>query len=111
MMPVTLETCLVFEIAICLAYMMLAKTDPVHAASHIFAGYVEELPLQQDEEDLLHLLVMSRLVQSVTMSAFSSFKDPTNEYLKITATTGWVLLADLEKMGQEEFMRRLKNPK
>jgi hypothetical protein len=44
------------------------------------------------------------------MSAYSFFKDPTNEYLTITATTGWTLLSQLEAMGPEEFLNRLKNP-
>ena len=35
------------QIAICMAYMMLAKEDPVAVAAQIYAGYVEHVKLTE----------------------------------------------------------------
>lgn len=103
-----LYTCLVFELAICIAYLMLGKTDPVATASHIYKGYVAQIPLTEVENAVLPCLVAARLVQSVTMSAFSHSKDPTNDYLLITAKTGWDALRLVTGMEEEIFLQRLK---
>ena len=57
---------------------------------------------------VLPCLVAARLVQSVTMSAFSHSKDPTNDYLLITAKTGWDALRLVTGMEEEIFLQRLK---
>jgi hypothetical protein len=107
------HTCLVFELAICIAYMLLGKDDVQAVARHIYKGYAARIPLTPDEKALLHCLIAARLAQSVTMGlaprpapraprpaprggrrggpaagAYSHSKDPTNDYLLVTAKTG-----------------------
>jgi len=61
------HTCLVFELAICIAYMLLGKDDVQAVARHIYKGYAARIPLTPDEKALLHCLIAARLAQSVTM--------------------------------------------
>lgn len=101
-------TCIVFELAICLAYLMLGKDDPIGTAQHIYAGYVQEFELTKEEKEMLHTLVCSRMVQSVTMGAYSYSKDPGNEYLLITAKTGWELLELLDTISPADFLAKME---
>ncbi|EKX42325.1 hypothetical protein GUITHDRAFT_111600 [Guillardia theta CCMP2712] len=101
-------TCLIFELAICMAYLMLGKKDILTTATHIYAGYNKEVSLTQDEKEILHCLICSRLVQSLTLGAYSFSKDPTNEYLLVTAQTGWVALEALMAIREDDFLKRME---
>lgn len=79
---------------------MLDKEDLLATAKHIIKGYVAHRPLEDREQRLLHTLTMSRLAQSVIMSAYSFSKDPTNEYLLVTAKPGWRALEQLLAMDE-----------
>ena len=70
--------------AICIAYMMLGKTDPMGTAASIYKGYLTQMDLTPDEKEILPCLVAARLVQvslccssCVLLShALSSFRNP-----------------------------------
>jgi len=104
------HTCLVFELAICIAYMMLGKTNILSVAASIYQGYITRIPLTPDEKSLLHCLIAARLAQSVTMGAYSYSQDPGNEYLLITSKTGWDALAQLWTISEADFEARLDAP-
>lgn len=51
----TQHSCYVFELAICICYMMLltAETDPLDAGGHVIAGYNTVRPLPDVELSIL----------------------------------------------------------
>lgn len=109
----------IFELAILTAYSILPSValldDPDHddsaelsrllaAARAVISGYTSVFStLSSLELSLLHTLIRARLAQSVTMSAYSHSKDPTNDYLLVTARPGWNTLRLLETIDSTHF--------
>ena len=62
------ESHTLFELAVCTAYAMLGKTDPVAAAAQVVGGYHRVNPLTEHELELLYDLIAMRLCTSVTIS-------------------------------------------
>ena len=95
----------VAEIAIAMAYIMLDKADILRDASLLLAGYCKVCPLDEVELKVLRTLISCRLACSSTMSAYSSSKDPENEYLVVTQEPGWKCLEHFVEMPQEEVFK------
>lgn len=92
----------VFEVAIVIMYMMIESKDPLRAGGHVLAGFESVVPLMGEERNALFLLVCGRFAQSLVMAAHTVLMHPENEeYLMITAKTGWKHLVKLLEMGQE----------
>lgn len=92
----------VFEVAIAIMYMMIESKDPLSVGGHILAGFESVVPLTPKERDALFLLVCGRYAQSLVVAAHTTLLHPENEeYLMITAKTGWKHLMMLVEMGQE----------
>jgi len=86
----------VADLAVCCAYSMLGKPDPVGAAAAIVRGYHERRPLREDELAVLFELIRARLVISAVMAAWQLEQAPGNEYLQISQGQVWSLLELLE---------------
>ncbi|XP_063170581.1 hydroxylysine kinase isoform X2 [Candoia aspera] len=92
----------VFEVAIALMYMMIESEEPLQVGGHILAGFESVVPLTAEERAALFLLVCGRYVQSLVVATHTTLLHPENEeYLMITAKTGWKQLMMLVEMGQE----------
>lgn len=92
----------VFEVAITIMYMMVESENPVPAGGHVLAGFESVVPLTAVERGALFLLVCSRFCQSLVMAEYSCQLHPENEeYLMITAKTGWKRLRQMFDMGQK----------
>ncbi|XP_058012167.1 hydroxylysine kinase [Ahaetulla prasina] len=92
----------VFEVAIAIMYMMIESKDPLSVGGHILAGFESVVPLTPEERSALFLLVCGRYAQSLVVAAHTTLLHPENEeYLMITAKTGWKHLMMLVEMGQE----------
>ncbi|XP_036591953.1 hydroxylysine kinase [Trichosurus vulpecula] len=92
----------VFELAITIMYMMIESKDSLAAGGHVLAGFESVIPLTAEERGALFLLVSSRFSQSLVMAAYTCQLYPENEdYLMITAKTGWKHLQNLLSMGQK----------
>ncbi|XP_069837871.1 hydroxylysine kinase [Dendropsophus ebraccatus] len=92
----------VFEVAITIMYMMIESTDPLPVGGYVLAGYESVVPLTKEEKDALFTLVCCRFAQSLVMARYSVLLCPQNEeYLMITAKTGWKHLMTLLDMGKE----------
>ncbi|ETE66643.1 Aminoglycoside phosphotransferase domain-containing protein 1, partial [Ophiophagus hannah] len=92
----------VFEVAIAIMYMMIESKDPLLVGGHILAGFESVVPLTPEERAALFLLVCGRYAQSLVVAAHTTLLHPENEeYLMITAKTGWKHLMMLVEMGQE----------
>lgn len=85
----------VCDLAVALAYAMLAKPDPVDAAATVVRGYHEVFPLAEPEVDAVYTLAVTRLAMSVCYSACQSRQAPRNDYLNITTKPAWDLLERL----------------
>jgi len=77
-------TSLINELAICLAYALFDKDEPLKWAEYIVKGYHQEQPLLKQELDLLYYLVAGRLVTSLCFSSYDIKQQPDNEYIVIS---------------------------
>ncbi|KAM3828071.1 hydroxylysine kinase isoform 1-T3 [Vipera latastei] len=92
----------VFEVAITIMYMMIESREPLLVGGHVLAGFESVVPLTPEERAALFLLVCGRYAQSLVVAAHTTLLHPENEeYLMITAKTGWKHLMMLVEMGQE----------
>merc|ERR1719400_1907273 len=88
-------------------YMMTRCTvvDPHKAGSWVVAGYIKHRQLPVLERRLLRVAVAARYAQSLVMGAYSYSQDPGNEYLLITAHTGWQTLAAFWAVDQKTLYK------
>lgn len=94
---------LVFELAIVITYMMIESMNPLDVGGPVIAGFESIFPLNADERNALYTLVLSRFSQSLVYARFAVLQQPENEeYLMITAKTGFKLLQLLWEKGKEE---------
>ncbi|HWU00141.1 MAG TPA: aminotransferase class III-fold pyridoxal phosphate-dependent enzyme, partial [Terriglobales bacterium] len=90
-----MQSALIGELAIACAYAILDSAAPLIDAGRIAAAYHQAMPLQEAEIDLLHDLILMRLVTSVTMSASRRDRAADNAYLAISEAPAWNLLRRL----------------
>lgn len=96
----------VFELAITIMYMMIESTTPLEVGGPVIAGFESIFPLNPDERDALYTLVLCRFCQSLVYARYSVQMQPENEqYLMITAKTGYTLLQLLWEKGEKEVMK------
>ena len=86
-------TATVCDLAIAITYGVMGCREPLEAAVHIVRGFHEAFPLRENELELLHTLVGTRLLISLTSSAINRNLYPENEYLLISEAPGRNLLA------------------
>ncbi|RPJ64873.1 MAG: alanine--glyoxylate aminotransferase, partial [Acidobacteria bacterium] len=94
-----LHSIAVADLAVCCAYSMLGKPDPVGAAAAVVRGYHERRPLEEAELGVLFELIRARLVISAVMAACQLEQAPGNEYLRISQGQVWSLLERLERVS------------
>jgi len=90
-----LETWTVAELAIAGAYAAMGTADPVGAIAEVAGGYHAELPLSDEELEVLLPLVRLRLAVSVTNSAHQRIVERDNAYLTVSEAPAWQLLERL----------------
>lgn len=83
---------LIGEMAVAAAYAILDADDPLDATAHMLGAYHKELPLHEEEVDLLFDLIALRLVTSVTISAERRPRIDGNPYLNISEKPAWDML-------------------
>jgi Ser/Thr protein kinase RdoA (MazF antagonist) len=88
------------ELAVAAAYASLGSSDPRGVISAVQAGFEEELPLTDDERNVVEDLVALRLCTSVALSAHQSSLAPDDPYLTVSEAPAWALLARLERDGE-----------
>ena len=66
------------ELAICLAYLMMDRDDPLQAADTVIEAYAAEQPLAREEREVLLPLVCGRLAVTVAMASARRAIDPDN---------------------------------
>ncbi|MGE0008046.1 MAG: aminotransferase class III-fold pyridoxal phosphate-dependent enzyme [Parvibaculaceae bacterium] len=93
-----LHTALICELAVAAAYAVLDADDPLDAAARMLGAYHRELPLLEEEVDLLFDLIAMRLVTSVTISAARRPRVDDNPYLNISEKPAWDMLRRLRRI-------------
>lgn len=89
------ESHLVCDLAVALAYAMLHKADPLTAAVEVVRGFHQACPLTEDEVALLMPLARTRLAVSAVNAALQLETSPGHDYLQISAEPAWTLLSQL----------------
>ena len=56
--------------------------------------------------EVLRLCAAARYAQSLVMGAYSHQQDPTNDYLLVTASTGWTNLTNFWNVSEEDLYKK-----
>merc|ERR1712083_1243394 len=96
-----------YEVSIAIMYMMTKCTviSPSLAGGYVLAGYIKHRQFPPLERRLIRICVAARYAQSLVMGAYSYSQDPGNEYLLITAHTGWQTLAAYWAVDQKTLYK------
>jgi len=99
---------IIFELGITIMYMMTQckSIHPNEAGGHVLAGYETIRTLPPIEMEVLRLCAAARYAQSLVMGAYSHQQDPTNDYLLVTASTGWTNLTNFWNVSQEDLYKK-----
>ncbi|TFH08542.1 MAG: aminotransferase class III-fold pyridoxal phosphate-dependent enzyme [Candidatus Thorarchaeota archaeon] len=103
------HSCTINELAIAIAYAILDKPDPISVAQEITAGYHKIFPISELELELLFPLICARLATSVSVCAYQKTLEPDNEYLTISETSAWQVLAHLRSVPPRYFTYSLRS--
>jgi 4-aminobutyrate aminotransferase-like enzyme/Ser/Thr protein kinase RdoA (MazF antagonist) len=90
-----LESHLVADPAIAVAYAMLGSHAPLAAAAEVVQGYHAVVPLVDEELDVLLPFALARLAVSVCLSAARRAEAPDNHYLTVSEAPAWQVLERL----------------
>ncbi|TRY69968.1 hypothetical protein TCAL_02332 [Tigriopus californicus] len=98
---------LLFELAITIMYMMLkhSAVHPNQTGGHVIAGYIKHRKIPRLEMDLLRTCIASRFAQALILGAYSYRQNPTNEYLLLSAKTGWKVVEEFWCFPKEQLMK------
>uniref|UniRef100_A0A0A9YU39 Hydroxylysine kinase n=1 Tax=Lygus hesperus TaxID=30085 RepID=A0A0A9YU39_LYGHE len=87
----------IFEIALCLAYMCLHSND-ISTGKHVLAGYQIHRPLTSIENKIIKSCVCARLAQSLVLGCHSALEDQGNAYILSSQKNGWPILTQLSAL-------------
>jgi 4-aminobutyrate aminotransferase-like enzyme/Ser/Thr protein kinase RdoA (MazF antagonist) len=87
-----LESYLVADPAIAVAYAMLGSRAPLAEAREVVRGYHAIAPLTDEELDVLLPLALARLAVSICLSAVRRADAPDNRYLTVSEAPAWEVL-------------------
>uniref|UniRef100_U5EXQ9 Hydroxylysine kinase n=1 Tax=Corethrella appendiculata TaxID=1370023 RepID=U5EXQ9_9DIPT len=97
-------TCLIYELAVALTYMLLEAKD-IEVGGLVIAGYSEIRKISKQERDILKLCVMARLCQSLVIGLYSASVNPENiEYVLTSQDKGWMVLEKLFNERDETIL-------
>ncbi|MCK4992325.1 MAG: peptidoglycan DD-metalloendopeptidase family protein, partial [Bacteroidales bacterium] len=96
-----MHTQVVNELAVTIAYAVMGKPDVLSASLPLVEGYHSQVPLLEEEVEMLYVLVAMRLVIMVTTSALNRKKEPDNEYLLISEVPAWEVLRKWKQIRKE----------
>lgn len=83
---------LINEVAIAMTYICYDKEQPLEWATSLLVSYHKELPLHEEEIEVLYLTIALRLCQSVCNAAHAKKQDPENKYITSSEENAWKTL-------------------
>ena len=98
------RSCFIFELAICLCYM-ITQSNSIEMAKYVIEGYQMVKELTQQEKSILKVCVCARFTQSLVLGLYSYQMEQNNQYLVRDHPVKWALLKKLWPMNEEEVMR------
>ena len=104
----SLNTCTIFDLGVCLAYIMLENLDPsscpnvAEFVGPILRGYTNAYPITQEEFDSLYYIIMARCVQSAVNGEHLFKAEPWNLYVLTTPNKAWKLIETFLNMTKSE---------
>lgn len=101
-------TKVVFEIAICAAYLGMQKEDPLSAITRLVAAYHKTFPLEEKEIELLYYCIAARLCTSVLNSAKEKEHRADASYITISEKGAWHLLRQWIQINPEHATNEWK---
>ena len=96
------NTYIACEPAVCMAYVVLGKDEPLEPIVQVLKGFQEQFPLTFLELSALIYMVCIRLCITVTMAAYRKQLFPDNKYISVTENQAFDFL---EKMQNEDLHR------
>lgn len=87
------------ELAICLAYVMMDRDDPMAAAAVVIEAYNDEIELSDEELAVLLPLVCARLAVSICMATSRKSENPENTNWFVSLEPASRLLRQLHDIG------------
>lgn len=87
------------ELAVCLAYVMMDRADPMAAAAVVIETYTEEIELSEEELAVLFPLVCARLAVSICIASFRKSENPENTNWFVSLEPAARLLQQLHEIG------------
>lgn len=87
------------ELAVCLAYLMMDRDDPMSAAESVIVAYAEEVELNEEELAVLFPLVCGRLAMSICMATSRRSESPENTNWFVSLEPATRLLRQLHDIG------------
>lgn len=95
--------CKVYDIAICIMYMMTISDNPMDTGGYCLQGFLGKQQLSQSELDVLYYGVVGRFVTSLVLGLYSyeTTKDP---YTLVTQRS-WGVLEHLWELPHEQVLK------
>ena len=97
------------DLAICAAYLMLGKENPIQALCAVARGYHEVRELGDAELAALFPLACMRLAQSVSIAARQKKLRPDDQYLTITEQPAWKTIEKLVTLDLRDVVGELES--
>jgi Ser/Thr protein kinase RdoA (MazF antagonist) len=95
------------ELATCLPYIMMGRSNPMEIAASVVAGYCSARPLSDAELSVIMPLVCGRLAMTVSIAAERRQIDPSHPVWFISEDRAWDLLAFLRALGSGVGIKQL----
>lgn len=102
------ESTTINELAICLAYVLLDRDDPIRAAIPVVRGFHRKFPLTETEVAVLPSLIQLRLAVSVSLSTVQSRQVSGDDYLTVSQQPAWRTIKRLQEISSSLFHCRLR---
>jgi hydroxylysine kinase len=100
---------LIIDLAVAAAYQLNAGDDPLSGALPMIAGYHAVRPLQNSEMGLLTDLIRTRLITCLLIGSYRVTLFPENrEYLMISQASARNFLINLDRLGEDEALERIR---
>ena len=96
------------DLAICCAYLMLGKQNPIDALCAAAKGYHEIRPFDDVETSVLFPLACMRLAQSVCIANQQKMLRPDDEYLTVTEKPAWAAIARLVELNPADIAQQIR---
>lgn len=97
------KSCLFFELAICICYMII-NSKTLEVARYVIEGYQSQRQLTKAERHFMKLCVCARFAQTIVLGTYSHKLQPNNQYLIKEENVKWAMIKKLWPMDEEVIL-------